>query len=218
MSSQASEHGNTDAVERIAALNQVVPQALSRQEHDTITETKLVRKRTQARERSSVQSRMSAEEGRQVMEMARRSSNVRSAQQYSPSQGQAQPAVVPEGLPATIPQQPPQPPQQQGQRQFTNQHRYTLVDPGSGSGPPSRQQSPSQPQPPTYARPAGRPPGQRQGSGPPQGPPAQGPPQGGADRVPSPQAARPSGPKAPTTFAEMGIQGAKLEDKDCVIM
>jgi hypothetical protein len=36
--------------------------------------------------------------------------------------------------------------------------------------------------------------------------------------VPSPQAARPPVPKPPTTFAEMGIQGAKLEDKECVIM
>lgn len=217
MSSQASEHGNTDALERIAALNQVVPQALSRQEHDTITEAKLVRKRTQARERSSVQSRMSAEDGKQVMEMARRSSTARQAQQqHSPPQSYAQPAVVPEGLPSNIPQQQLQ---QQGHRQFTNQHRYTLVDPGSA--PPSRQQSPAQQSQPTYARPAGRPPGQRQGSGPPQGPTAQGPPQGplgSSDRVPSPQAARPPVPKPPTTFAEMGIQGAKLEDKECVIM
>ncbi|OJA15447.1 hypothetical protein AZE42_02225 [Rhizopogon vesiculosus] len=209
----ASEHGNTDALERIEALNQIVPQALSRQEHDTITEAKLVRKRTQARERSSVQSRMSAEDEKQVMEMARRSSTARSPQQHPPPQGHAQPAVVIDGSsPSNIPQQ-----QQQGHRQFTGQHRYTLVDPGSGSVPPSRQQSPPQQSQPAYARPAGRPPGQRQGSGPsPQGPP-QGPP-GGPDRAPSPQAARPSGPKPPTTFAEMGIQGAKLEDKECVIM
>lgn len=213
--SLAAEHGNTDAVERIAALNQVVPQALSRQEHDTITEAKLVRKRTQARERSSQQPRMSAEDERQVMEMARKSSIVR---QQSPSQAPVHLTSLAESSsPSAVPQQLP-PQQQQPQRQFVGQHRYTLVDPGSGSAPPSRQQSPSQqPQPqPAYARAAGRPPGQRQGSGPSQG---QGPPQAQAqvpgDRAPTPQAAA---RKPPTTFAEMGIQGAKLEEKDCVIM
>lgn len=217
--SLAAEHGNTDAVERIAALNQVVPQALSRQEHDTITEAKLVRKRTQARERSSAQPRMSAEDGRQVMEMARKSSIQR---QQTPPQPPAHMTSLVDSPPSAVPQQ--LPPQQQPQRQFAGQHRYTLVDPGSGSAPPSRQQSPSQqpqpqPQPqPAYARAAGRPPGQRQGSGPPQGQPPHTQVTPG-DRAPTPQgAARPPGPKPPTTFAEMGIQGAKLEEKECVIM
>ncbi|KAG1888068.1 HCP-like protein [Suillus subluteus] len=218
----AAEHGNTDAVERIAALNQVVPQALSRQEHDTITEAQLVRKRTQARERSSGQPRMSAEDGRQVMEMARKSSIVR---QHSPPQSPAHMiSLVENSSPSAVPQQlpPQQQQQQQPQRQFAGQHRYTLVDPGSGGAPPSRQQSPSQqPQPqPAYARAAGRPPGQRQGSGPPQGqsPQAQAQVIPG-DRAPTPQGStRPPGPKPPTTFAEMGIQGAKLEEKECVIM
>lgn len=211
----AAGHGNTDAVERIAALNQIVPQALSRQEHDTITETQLVRTRTQARERSSAQPRMSVEDGRQVMEMARKSSIAR---QQSPPQVMT--SLAERSSPSAVPQQLP-PQQQQPQRQFVGQHRYTLVDPGSGSATPSRQQSPSQqpqPQPqPAYARAAGRPPGQRQGSAPPQGQPpqAQGSP---GDRAPTPQAARPTGPKPPTTFAEMGIQGAKLEEKECVIM
>jgi len=49
---QASQHGNTDATERLAALSQPAPAALSRQEHDSLTETTLVRKRTQARQRS----------------------------------------------------------------------------------------------------------------------------------------------------------------------
>ena len=48
---QAAGHGNTDAPERLSALNQASPQALSRQEHDTLTENKLVRKRTQAKQR-----------------------------------------------------------------------------------------------------------------------------------------------------------------------
>jgi hypothetical protein len=49
---QASQHGNTDAKERLTALSLPAPQALSRQEHDNLTETTLVRKRTQAKQRS----------------------------------------------------------------------------------------------------------------------------------------------------------------------
>lgn len=51
---RASQQGNTDAVERLAALSQPSPHVLSRQEHDSITDDKLVRKRTQARQRSDV--------------------------------------------------------------------------------------------------------------------------------------------------------------------
>ncbi|KAF8076340.1 hypothetical protein FPV67DRAFT_1664619 [Lyophyllum atratum] len=49
---QAQLHGNNDASERLSALSQPSPNALSRQQHDTITENKLVRKRTQAKQRS----------------------------------------------------------------------------------------------------------------------------------------------------------------------
>ncbi|KAJ6571659.1 hypothetical protein B0H19DRAFT_1219035 [Mycena capillaripes] len=49
---KAAAHGNTDAGERLRALAQSVPQALSRTEHDALTGDKLVRKRTQARIRS----------------------------------------------------------------------------------------------------------------------------------------------------------------------
>ncbi|KAJ6492987.1 hypothetical protein C8R45DRAFT_1135818 [Mycena sanguinolenta] len=49
---KASAHGNADATERLRALAQSVPQALSRTEHDALTGDKLVRKRTQARIRS----------------------------------------------------------------------------------------------------------------------------------------------------------------------
>ncbi|KAG6861006.1 hypothetical protein C0995_005026 [Termitomyces sp. Mi166 len=51
----AQSHGNNDATERLAALSQPSPNALSRQQHDTITENKLVRKRTQAKQRSEIQ-------------------------------------------------------------------------------------------------------------------------------------------------------------------
>jgi hypothetical protein len=49
---QASEHGNADATERVAALSQPAPASLSRQEHNNLTESTLVRKRTQAKQRS----------------------------------------------------------------------------------------------------------------------------------------------------------------------
>ncbi|KAF5345956.1 hypothetical protein D9756_010911 [Leucocoprinus leucothites] len=49
---RARDHGNSDAEDRLKALEQPMPQMLSRQEHDTITDDKLVRKRTQAKQRS----------------------------------------------------------------------------------------------------------------------------------------------------------------------
>lgn len=52
---QARDNGNSDAAERLSALSQTSPQGLSRQEHDAITENKLVRKRTQAKQRSDAQ-------------------------------------------------------------------------------------------------------------------------------------------------------------------
>ncbi|KAH7886822.1 HCP-like protein [Phlebopus sp. FC_14] len=220
----AAEQGNSDAIERLAALSQASPQALSRQQHDDITEAKLVRKRTQAKQRSertdgpAGAGRPSIEDGRQVVEVIRRNSVVRpSAQAPGPVSGPALPPVAEQAANSPSPRI-NQGPAAQPPRQFPNQHRYTLVDPGSnsagGSPPPSRTQSPS------YARPTGRPPGQRTGSG--------GPGQGVmSPPMPSSQVAEGEVPqqaptrahvKGPTTFAEMGIQGARLEEKECIIM
>ncbi|KAH0835866.1 HCP-like protein [Lanmaoa asiatica] len=220
----ASDHGNTDAVERLAALSQPSPQSLSRQEHDNITESKLVRKRTQAKQRSERESgvpRLSLEDGRQVVEVIRKNSIAR---HHAHGSGAAPTPVLPpvvEQPPAHamsphMPQAhgaPPGPgPQAPPSRQFPSQHRYTLVDPGSssagGSPPPPRTDSPG------YARSAGRPPGQRAGSMPSPAPPQGGPQDVGGD---APPPARQQ-VKGPTTFAEMGIQGVKLEEKECVIM
>ncbi|KAE9397679.1 HCP-like protein [Gymnopus androsaceus JB14] len=54
---KASAHANTDALERLGALEQPdgTTQMLSRMEHDNITESKLVRTRTQAKQRSEAQ-------------------------------------------------------------------------------------------------------------------------------------------------------------------
>ncbi|KIK76997.1 hypothetical protein PAXRUDRAFT_168151 [Paxillus rubicundulus Ve08.2h10] len=222
----ASDHGNTDATERLAALSQPSPQALSRQEHDNITEAKLVRKRTQARQRSERTDgeapRSSLEDGEQVLDVIRRNSISR-----QPAHGPGlalgstlppvaeQPAASPrmnQG-PGAGPNQGPHP-----SRPFPNQHRYTLVDPGAntvGSSPP-----PPKMESPVHGRPAGRPPGQRVGSAGPGGISSAMPPQVGPQDTDG-EGLRPAGrppAKGPTTFAEMGIQGVKLEEKECIIM
>jgi len=51
----AHEHGNPDATLRLSALSAPSGQSLSRQEHDSITEIKLVRRRTLAAQRSENQ-------------------------------------------------------------------------------------------------------------------------------------------------------------------
>lgn len=53
--SRARDHGNEDAAARLTALSSSSSQALSRQEHDTITEAKLVRRRTMAAQRAETQ-------------------------------------------------------------------------------------------------------------------------------------------------------------------
>ena len=213
----------------MAALSQPSPQSLSRQEHDTITESKLVRKRTQAKQRSERESggapRPSLEDSRQVVDVIPKNSTTRHHAHGSGAGGtpilppvtelhqqQPPPPVVHAmNMSPQVPQGPPQGPPPQ--RQFPNQHRYTLVDPGANSAgnspPPSRTDSPG------YARPAGRPPGQRTGSMPSPALPPDTEGFGGASQAPPPQ--RPAA-KGPTTFAEMGIQGVKLEEKECVIM
>jgi hypothetical protein len=133
-------------------------------------------------------------------------------------------------------------PQQQGGGQFPNANRYTLVD-TPGAPPPAGPGSAPNSRPGTgqglagsgsmgfnSARGRGRGGG---GSGPgrggapgPMGDFGQGPPppeEDPHDAVTTPglgggivYAAKPG--KGPTTFAEMGFQGAKAEDKDCVIM
>lgn len=204
-------------------MSQPSPQSLSRQEHDNITESKLVRKRTQAKQRSERESgppRLSLEDGRQVVEVIRKNSTAR---HHGHGSSAAPTPVLPpvaEQPPAhtmspQIQQGPSAPPQAPPQRQFPNQHRYTLVDPGSGSAggasPPLRTDSPS------YVRPAGRPPGQRAGSIPSPAPPQGGPQDVNGDIHQQPLPGRQTA-KGPTTFAEMGIQGVKLEEKECVIM
>jgi len=113
------QHGNQDAQDRLAVLSQPDPNSLSRQQHEVLTETTLVRKRTQAKQRSDASGQRHAgrPDGKKIMENVRKGSLLIHAapendhppsmpsvpqQQKPPQQQQQQP-----------PQQQQQPPQQQ---------------------------------------------------------------------------------------------------------
>lgn len=86
-------------------------------------------------------------------------------------------------------------------------NRYSLMDPGQGGGGPGY--PPGADRRPSPGRAAGRPPGRRASL-------AEAPM---SEPLPTPQPVqRPGGGKGPATFAEMGIQGGKVEDKECRIM
>lgn len=254
---QASEHGNADATERLKALSLPFPQALSRQEHDTITENKLVRKRTLAKQRSEIAGQPSSNvhrrvDSQQVVDVIRRNSLVSRSDYAQPA------AQASNRLPPTIEQRPPpaneqrytspapsapeqrytpsasasgytspapsapeqrySSPQPQNAatasprlrpakpQQFPNSNRYTLTDPGSGSAPGPRQGSPSAPG-------RGQSPSSRPVAGSLPDPAGTGTGTGSGDSTPPRKTVT-----GPTTFAEMGIQGAKAEEKECVIM
>ncbi|KAG5646605.1 hypothetical protein DXG03_002909 [Asterophora parasitica] len=290
----AESHGNNDAAERLSALSQPSPNALSRQQHDNITESKLVRKRTQAKQRSDslafnkpfnpnqlqgytapqgnqFQGQQGPPQGR-VPDAQRLVDNIRQnslgqggfpspqappmtpAQQYqqqyqqrpASQHQQSSPPMQQQGGRHPIQQQPqPRPgtapgrgggpgvglrPQQPGGAAHPG-HRYTLVDTplpspqgGGPAGPPGGRKSPAAR--PGMGRGAG---GRMPSSGYGQGPVPGGP--NGAEDYDEPhtppgvtvglgggQVHAPKPSKGPTTFAEMGFQGAKAEDKECVIM
>lgn len=219
---QASEHGNADATDRLNALSQSAPAALSRQEHDSLTENTLVRKRTQAKQRSDARGpsagpRQGARpNGQQVVANIRKNSL---AHRPGANRGYPSPQLGGGGS------RPP-------------------IHPGpgpSGYSPPSRQQplSGSQPQPGGYSSPRipqqslARPPSQPQLGGPGQQGRQGRPMRGGSESSTSSQQApirtssptalsdppvRPQPAKGPATFQDMGFQSEKLPDKDCVIM
>lgn len=216
---KATEHDNVDAKERLQALQQSSNAALSRQEHDHITEAKLVRKRTDAKARSDerrqdvpppMPTMDTQKNNRRVIEHVRKNSVARDSR-YGPGPS-AMPTMSPmfehpgtpsSGSPA-MPQARPRP-QKQGQQAPPQSNRFTLTDPGAGSA--------SSPRPASEAPSTFRPPGQRPGGG------------GG---TPNPMSPPPSTPPAmsqagskrpgPATFQEMGIQSTVVQDKDCVIM
>ncbi|KAJ3971364.1 HCP-like protein [Lentinula raphanica] len=212
---KAHAHGNPDASARLSALESSTPQLLSREEHDQITESRLVRTRTQAKQRSEAQmvkdgylAQQQQGQGRgrrdskQVVDLIRKNTLPSSRQQSIPPYAQQPPPHVPQ-------QAPRPPPQGQQPQAYPTANRYTLVDPGSASASPrADSRSPSLGPPP----PAGRPHPPRRG--PSGGLPISGTGQGAGAGA----GAQPPKPSGPQTFAEMGITGAKAEDEKCVIM
>ena len=236
---QAVEHGNTDAPARLTALSHPAPQALSRVQHDNITNDKLVRKRTQAFAQAVAAGRVS--DANHAPDKADRLKAQMQAQASRPTP----PPTVPAIPVYAQPQNQPPPTQPLNPRHNPNAPRYTLSDSptppphgGAMSVPPPEQQG--------SGRMPGKPPGRRHetvqhvGSGPSsqqqqqrppsrpqqqQGPPPQqqqrpqqGPPPQQQQQPPQQQKPSPAQQHQPATFAEMGFQVGKAEEKDCVIM
>ncbi|KZV75975.1 HCP-like protein [Peniophora sp. CONT] len=270
---RAAQHGNSDASDRLQAL--AASQQLSREAHAQLTQATVVRKHTQAKNRSDARppssdghSQPSAQNGQQIIANVRKNSvrrphgqgrsqqgagapmePIREASvgspamqqgppmQQGPSMSHGPPGGPGRGRPPQGQQQPhgrfpspgpgPQPPNGP-QRARPDAARYTLSD-APPQGPPPGQPMRVSPQgsPRMQAAQVQGPPGGRQtpqggpgapgGRQTPQG--GQGPP-GGPGRQGSASTVIPRPPpgKGPTTFQEMGISGAKLEDKECVIM
>ena len=143
---RASQHGNTDAAERLAALSQPSPHVLSRQEHDSITDDKLVRKRTMAKQRSDVvverQASLSSAQPRPQSTATGRTVYSLTDTPLTPPTQQSRPQSSAAGrtvysltdAPLTPPTQQSQPPQQQRQQQQSP----PLPPPSSSSSPPRR--------------------------------------------------------------------------------
>ncbi|CCL98738.1 uncharacterized protein FIBRA_00743 [Fibroporia radiculosa] len=209
---RAAQHGNTDAAERIRALSQPSPHALSREQHETLADTTIVRKRTLARQRSDARrgvagaGRGGAPAAAGAMQSEQIVSNVRALNVRSPgAQDQAQMNSGYGGAPAPSPTV-GQFPQNGGAlqapvRPFANAPRYSLVDPGS------RPSSPGARQPASPAPSQGR----RQGTN------GSAVPYDG-EMSSEPVAPQTPKPRGPQTFEEMGIVPAKLEEKECIIM
>ncbi|GJJ14818.1 hypothetical protein Clacol_009086 [Clathrus columnatus] len=262
---KAIAHGNPDAPDRLAALSQPSPHALSRTEHEKITDDRLVRRRSQAKATAEAAGRIGTSNGRNdVLSTVRAQSGMpaigeepdqpppppphHSQPQPQPQQRQPlrqSPGPIPGGPAPTSPSHTPAPshtppshahtlgpPTGQGAagqhpRQFSELKRYTLTDGRpvdyGGSPPPQQPYAPTSGSGIQPGRAAGRPPGRRHGH---ENGPIPAPNQGntgGAPGIqpvleqppPPPPAAR---PHAATTFAELGFQAGKAQDKDCIIM
>ncbi|KZT00733.1 uncharacterized protein LAESUDRAFT_731966 [Laetiporus sulphureus 93-53] len=226
---RAAEHGNVDASDRLKALSQPQPDALSREQHETLADTTIVRKRTLARQRSEARRGVGgprpqagpAAQGRELV------NNLRQQHPMDPRAGARSPASPGFAPPGGYPPNGVVPPSASAP-QLNVSGGYPTRAPGQI--PPSA----STPQ----LVPGGAP-GQGQGGLAPPRPfanatryslvdPGASPAQ---TRNPSRQnstssqkeaeaPAAPAAPKppAPRTFEEMGISTAKLEEKECIIM
>ncbi|EDR08293.1 uncharacterized protein LACBIDRAFT_297827 [Laccaria bicolor S238N-H82] len=225
---KACDHGNADAIARLQALSASTPAPLSRVEHDTITETKLVRKRTQAQQRSEAQPLSPPWEGRtfptlheqQQQGQVRRKDDGRTVVEVIRKNSAMEPPMS--KLAQLRAQQQPKPQNTaqapQVQPYPAGQNRYQLSDssippPTVGGSPGLRTESPGQIAPsPVGGRPgrmAGKldnAPGRQSAS-----------PATVAVAAPTPKPTSSTG-KKPATFAEMGFHSAQVEEKECIIM
>ena len=157
------QHGNQDAKDRLAELSQPDPNSLSRQQHEVLTETTLVRKRTQAKQRSdaSGQRPVGRPDGRKIMENVRKGSSL---MPVAPENNH--PPLMPStpSMPSMPQQQQQKPPQQQQPPPPQQQQQQQQQQPPQQQQPkPQKQQSlASTPQPVSQSSPQpAYPPGQR---------------------------------------------------------
>ena len=195
------QHGNSDAQERLAALSRPDPNSLSRQQHEVLTETTLVRKRTQAKQRSDASGQRPAgrPDGQKIMENVRKGSML-------------MPVVREDDYPPPMPSVPSMPQQQQQQQQQQQPPQQQQPKPQKQQTPAPAPQPAPQPQPQSAYPPGQRPlpggfkpgprytltdPGSRPGSSQESGGPGQVPPKKGGSpdpgRRPAPQQNKPSG-------------------------
>ena len=227
---KAAAKGNTDARGRLEALG-----GLSRDEHEKITESRLVRKRTQARQKAEATGGVpiglgGRQDASQVVDAIRQNSMMAPQQMSSPGPGMPVPGNTTPQPQQSIGHQPPVRQSSLGPtgpiqaQQMPGLHRYSLVDgpshANSASPPPAHFNRPSTGQ--GFGRGGGRVSsgsyhngGQSAGAS----PKIQNEPL--PSHSPSASPAPGSKPHAGTkynTFADMGVAAGKAEDKDCVIM
>ncbi|KAG8933365.1 hypothetical protein FRC02_012041 [Tulasnella sp. 418] len=187
---RAAAHQNEDAAARLKALSQPKPDVLSREEHDKLTNTTLVRKRTSAKEFSIAEGRGNGErkgDGSEIIAVKKMAEEERAKKQYD----------------EPLPPVPPLPGTSSPASRSPRTDQRPLPGPGFGA----RKQQQQQQRPRSTASGAAGPSKDRLQ----QGRQAQG-------SLPTPPVTSPHGKKGPATFAEMGFQSAPIDDKDCVIM
>ncbi|KAL5498874.1 hypothetical protein ACEPAH_1392 [Sanghuangporus vaninii] len=259
---KASVHGNADATDRLTSLVQDEQLSLSRQDHDRLAEQTLVRRRTQAKQRSdlagSIRRTGQREDAEHVVELVRKASKIqpraeRVGRAAKKSLGLDSSASL-ETVANTATEMSygwrrnsgglkdiDESPRRHGRdstsnsatlappTHFPERKRYSLVDPG----PSSRSSSPlPQPQfsegtqtpPRRYASPSPAPTsrtgsevGSSMFSSAPTTSSSSSPSFPPVDNTSPPENSRPQRVRY-STFAEMGIQSTKLEEKDCIIM
>lgn len=237
----AAEHGDSEAAGRLKALSDSAT-PLSREQHDTLAETRLVRSRTRARMRfDAVANNTSPDMGpdasqQQAGVYQRRQAslppNMLSVDHHASPGPPMQAYRIPQHSLSLPPPQTSRrtdyaaPENQRSQeQQFIDRPRYSLADPGVARPTKNFDFTPSH----TMSRRSASvgtpvPPIMRQNNGSPSIPNAYSPrssPRMLEDQLPSDTDSVTNAVRTGTrynTFEEMGIKGGRAEDKDCVIM